>query len=306
MDDTGKPEADQPDAGHRPEKTTEFGFSTEPFDLVTEETRTAILGTLATHQAKHPDSPSIGFTDLREQVGVEDSGNFNYHLDKLQPAYVRQTESGYALTHAGLSLVGTLRAGVGEQTTRGPEQLDATCNICDTALTARYEDALLSVQCNNGHKFPQDFLPPNAVTGRSLEAVITLQTRRTLHDLELVRDGVCPACFDDVEREHTVLDAPQARHVLTATCTGCGRVSGSPVGLYLLREPPVVAFYHDHGVDVTETPLWELDLAIADPTVRSEEPLRLALSVTEGGEQLTVVFDEYTHLLDSERTRVDA
>jgi len=29
-------------------------------------------------------------------------------------------------------------------------------------------------------------------------------------------------------------------------------VSGSPVGLYLLCEPVVVSFYHDHGVDVTE------------------------------------------------------
>jgi len=75
--------------------------------------------------------------------------------------------------------------------------------------------------------------------------------------------------------------------------------------MYLLREPPVVAFYHDHGIDITETPLWTLDLVIADPTVRSEDPLRLSLSVEQDGEQLILDINEYMQLLDSERTRVD-
>jgi hypothetical protein len=76
--------------------------------------------------------------------------------------------------------------------------------------------------------------------------------------------------------------------------------------VYLLDEPAVVAFYHDHGIDVTETPLWALDLPIAEPTVRSEDPLRLLLSVERDGERLTLVVDEYTNLLDSRRTPVDA
>lgn len=303
MEDPGDPE--HTDTGRRPEQTLDSAFSTAPFDLVTEETRAAILGALATHHARSPESPSVGFAALRNRVGVEDSGNFNYHLDKLQPAYVKQTEDGYVLTHAGLSLVGTLRAGVGAETTRGPEPLDATCSICETPLTARYEDGLISVLCENDHKLPKDFLPPNAVDGRDLREAVSIQKRRTLHDIELVREGVCPACFDDVKREHRALDEPQANRVLVATCEGCGRISGSPVGLYLLREPVVVSFYHDHGVDVTETPLWELNLVVAETTVRSEDPLRLALSVEKGGERLTLVVDEYTQLLDSERTPVD-
>ena len=50
-------------------------FETAPFDLVTEETRASILGTLATHQAEHPREPAMAFTDLREAAGVDDSGN---------------------------------------------------------------------------------------------------------------------------------------------------------------------------------------------------------------------------------------
>ena len=280
-------------------------FETAPFDLVTEETRASILGTLATHQAEHPREPAMTFTDLREAAGIDDSGNFNYHLDKLQPEYVRQTDGGYALTYVGLSLVGTLRAGVGADTTRGPEPLDATCRLCGTELTARYEDGLLAVECENDHKYPRDGLPPNAVTGRELEEAISLQTRRTQHHLELVREGVCPACLDDIERTHEELDEPQASHIVVATCEGCGVVSASPVGMYLLREPAVVAFYHDHGVDVTGTPFWALELPVAEPTVVSRDPLRLSLSVERDGERLTLTVDEHTRLLDSERTSVD-
>lgn len=280
-------------------------FEIAPFELVTEETRASILGTLARQQAEHPHDPAMAFTDLREAAGIRDSGNFNYHLDKLQPGYVKRTDEGYALTYAGMSLVGTLRAGVGAETTRSPVALDATCRICGTELTASYEDGLISVTCENDHRYPQDGLPPNAVAGRTLEEAVALQTRRTQHYCELVREGVCPDCFDDVKRDHRVLNEPRASHVIVATCEGCGMVSSAPVGMYLLREPAVVGFYHDHGVDVTRTPFWALELPIVDPTVVAEDPLHLSLSVERDGERLTMTVDEHAQLLDSERADVD-
>jgi len=291
--------------GQEGEESPGAAFATAPFDLVTTEPRSAILDVLATRQAADPADPSVGFAALREAAGITDSGNFNYHLDKLQPAYVRQTDDGYALTFAGLSLVGILRAGVGAETTRGPERLDATCPLCGHDLVARYEDGLLSVVCDQGHKQPQEILPPNAVEGRSLREVVDILTRRTQHHLDLVRRGVCPACFDAVERAYRQLDESPS-HVVVATCEGCGLVSGSPVGLYLLCEPVVVAFYHDHGVDVTEAPLWELDLWVAEPTVCSREPLRLSLSVELDGERLTLVVDKSTHLVESTRTETES
>ena len=306
MGDAGGPEPDRADIGRESAETAATELTTAPFELVTAETRAAILGALATYQAEQPTEPSVAFADLRERAGVDDSGNFNYHLDKLRPAFVRQTDEGYALTNAGMSLAGTLRAGVGAETTRGPVALDATCGICGTGLAVSYEDGFLSVACENNHTYPHDTLPPNAVEERTLREAIDLLTRRTKHNLELVREGVCPACFDDVEREYRVLDAPQASHIVAATCSGCGRVSASPVGMYLLDEPAVVAFYHDHGIDLTETPLWGTELSIVEPTVRSEEPLRLSLSVERDGEQLTLVVDEHTNLLDSTRSNVDA
>ncbi len=226
---------------------------------------------------------------------------FTSHLGKLRPAYVRRTEEGYTLTWSGRSLVGILQAGVGAETTQDPVALDDTCGVCGTELTATYEDRLLSVTCANDHRFPSDDLPPNAVSERPLDEAITIQTRRTRHHLDLVREGVC---FGSVDVEYDVLDTPQVAHVLIATCGGCGRVSGSTIGSYLLGEPAVIAFYHDHGVDVTEAPFWAVELTIAEPTVRSEDPLRLSLSVERDGERLTLVVDRHAQLIDSNRTRI--
>lgn len=299
MRDVGRQESE------RTEKQSEAGFATDQFELVTAEPRAAILGALATYQGENPRSPSVGFTDLRRRAGIEDSGNFNYHLDKLQPAYVRQTEDGYMLTFAGMSLVGMFQAGVGTETDKGPVALDAACSICGTQLTATYENRLLSVTCENEHRFPCDGLPPNAVAGRTLREAISIQRHRTQHHLDLVHEGVCPACFDDIELEHDVLGESQAGHVFVAICKGCGWVSASSVGSYLLSEPAVVAFYYDHGVDVSQEPYWALELTVAEPAVRSEDPLRLSLSVERGDERLTLVVDERTQLLDSERTAPD-
>lgn len=108
-----------------------------------------------------------------------------------------------------MRVLGTLRGGVGADTERGPGPLDGTCSVCDTGLTVAYEDGLLSVECANNHRFPQDWLPPGAVTGRELSGAVRLQARRTQHHLDLVREGVCPGCFDNVDREHTTPDEPR-------------------------------------------------------------------------------------------------
>ncbi|WP_423745383.1 winged helix-turn-helix domain-containing protein (plasmid) [Haladaptatus sp. SPP-AMP-3] len=50
-------------------------------------------------------SGSLSFTELRERVGVRDTGKFNYHLTKLCEYFVRQTDSGYELGHAGTRVI---------------------------------------------------------------------------------------------------------------------------------------------------------------------------------------------------------
>ncbi|WP_227380085.1 winged helix-turn-helix domain-containing protein [Haladaptatus halobius] len=59
------------------------------------EHRIAILRALAT--AEKP----LTFSELRERVGIRDTGRFNYHLSKLRERFVHETDDGYDLGHAG-------------------------------------------------------------------------------------------------------------------------------------------------------------------------------------------------------------
>ncbi|WP_227354497.1 DUF7347 domain-containing protein [Haladaptatus salinisoli] len=63
------------------------------------EHRIAILRELAT-----ADEP-LAFSELRERVGIRDTGQFNYHLSKLRGRFVRETDGKYELGHAGERVV---------------------------------------------------------------------------------------------------------------------------------------------------------------------------------------------------------
>jgi hypothetical protein len=66
---------------------------------VANEHRLAILRELA--GAEDP----LAFSELRRRVGLSDTGLFNYHLGELCDRFVRQTEGGYELGHAGERVV---------------------------------------------------------------------------------------------------------------------------------------------------------------------------------------------------------
>ena len=67
------------------------------FDLLGDDTRFRIVQVL--HAAD--DGGPVPFSRLRERVDVEDSGRFNYHLNRLQGVLVVKSEDGYALTGTG-------------------------------------------------------------------------------------------------------------------------------------------------------------------------------------------------------------
>mgnify|MGYP006896978699 CR=1 FL=1 len=50
------------------------------------------------------------FSELRRQTGVDDNGKFSYHISKLIPHFVRQTDDGYRLSGAGKRIARTVIA----------------------------------------------------------------------------------------------------------------------------------------------------------------------------------------------------
>ncbi|WP_436908077.1 ArsR/SmtB family transcription factor [Halosimplex marinum] len=98
----------------------------EAFELLGDETRLAILRTLA-----DADEP-LTFTRLRERCGVTDSGRFSYHLRRLCEYFVRETADGYELGPAGSRVIAvTGEAG----DVAGDHSADAGGSEADAAAT---------------------------------------------------------------------------------------------------------------------------------------------------------------------------
>ncbi|WP_436909628.1 DUF7347 domain-containing protein [Halosimplex marinum] len=76
---------------------------TDTFALLSNEMRVRILAALA-----DADAEAVCFSDLRSRAGVTDSGQFNYHLERLRGELVAKTDDGYALTEAGERVVDIL------------------------------------------------------------------------------------------------------------------------------------------------------------------------------------------------------
>ncbi|WP_436930697.1 DUF7347 domain-containing protein [Halosimplex halobium] len=76
----------------------------ETLELATDETRRTILTTL--WRAEGP----LGFAVLRRRTGVDGSGRFNYHLQRLLGRCVRDAGEGYELTPRGERFVAALAA----------------------------------------------------------------------------------------------------------------------------------------------------------------------------------------------------
>lgn len=93
-------------------------------ETLSSEHRLAILRALA--DASGP----VSFSELRQRVGIEDAGLFNYHLTELCERFVTETERGYDLGYRGERVV--LAAGDTDPET-GPvdqEMGERVCPVC--------------------------------------------------------------------------------------------------------------------------------------------------------------------------------
>jgi hypothetical protein len=101
--------------------------------------------------------------------------------------------------------------------------------------------------------------------------------------------AVCEHC----ERVHEVV----ARFV----CDVCKSSMETGVWNTILTEVPVIAFFHEHGLDVKaledELAYGTLFDAVEAVSVRSEDPLEVVVTVELDSDRLVVTLDEETRVL---------
>jgi hypothetical protein len=294
--------------------------TTQAFGLLADETRLAILVALWEQQDPFDPERSTRFSDLRDRVGTADSGRFNYHLDRLDGHYVEATDDGYRLTAAGRRVVQSVVAGTGlEAPTLDPQPVGTTCTHCGGEVEITYDDGVVVIRCrdcagiwpdeeSDGSlaKFP---LPPAGLADRSPAEVYAAAWVNGTQRLNSMLEGVCPICTGRVERS---LDGcpdhaeegrcptcdRHAEIIGRLRCSVCKEVAQTTMGAVVRYHPSVLAFCHDHGLQLqfglNDVSVISERLERMSSTVerRATDPLRVRVTTAIDGDTVWVDLDE--------------
>lgn len=302
--------------------------ATEVFELLGNENRLGIL--LALWEANEPfaEDNAVSFSELRDRVGMRDSGQFNYHLGKLEGHFVRRTADGYELRTAGKAVARALLAGMmTERPSLGPVPVDAGCPYCGSTIELYYADEQLTVRCTEcrgsaGGKYPRGTymcysFPPAGLGDRS--PVEVLEAARTFYDAKansMVR-GVCPECAGNVTTtidicgDHATGDDGLCEACDTCfrcwaefCCDNCGYARRSALWYRVLSLPEVIAAYPESAALRDSVPFntlaWENPPYIDDVTeeLLSRNPLRIRVTIRLEEHVLRVTVDDELNVDD--------
>ncbi|RQG96655.1 winged helix-turn-helix domain-containing protein [Natrarchaeobius chitinivorans] len=291
------------------------------FSLLADETRVRILEELGSATAS-PETgiPRLSYADLKSRVGIRDSGRFNYHLTKLVGNYVAKEDEGYRLRWPGLVLYRTLVAGhltdeAGSAVDRFAVGTD--CHRCGDSIEAYRYETLFRVRCFSCEATYTDvYVPSHGLVDRDRTAILEAVHRRTRTILDSMTSGQCPWCAREVSPEihegdgslPSLHDTRDLEPYVVYHCTDCTGFQYVPVSGVLLYHPATVAFYYDHGLDLTEIPAWELPWAVTDDatTVLETDPWRFRVRIDLADESFVAHLDEDLEVVDAAREpRID-
>jgi DNA-binding transcriptional ArsR family regulator len=286
----------------------EFVEKADPEDVfaaLSDDTRVAVLRALW-----EADDEEMSFSQLREAVGIRDSGQFNYHLGKLVDRFVARTEEGYELTQAGIRINGAIDAG--SYTLGGtvdPIPLTGGCPTCGGDRTLYYEDELVRVDCDSCFVTAEFGVPPSVVAGCDREEIPDVAGQYLRAKFRWINGGFCSYCDGRLEPSvspiaDSVGDPPDemgdevAEQVeklpfVSYDCERCGSTAMGGLRLAFLDHPAIAGFYHGHGIDARDLPVW--DFAGFDPdreSIRSSEPFRARVTYSVDDDARTLIVDD--------------
>jgi hypothetical protein len=317
------------------EPTDASAVDVDAIDVLGHEIRLETIEVLADERREAWLPRGLSFSELFDAVDVDDSGKFNYHLDKLRGTYVDEFEGTYVLTNAGFQIAGAIRAGTlgGGDDLERRETLERTCVLCDDQLEGIYEHGYFRLRCDtHGHVFAST-LPPAAVRNRDVESIVDLAEARATDNVRRVRAGGCPHCWgqasitapaapsDAYVDYHDWDDEPEPRHdepepaerdsdqqvIAEASCDDCGMGFWLPVSVLIAEHPAVVAYYHDHDAGADGGYLDLAHVTGSNGIVVDDDPVRIRVDVhaAGAGETLVVTVDETTTVVDQYRRPAD-
>ena len=291
----------------------------EAFAALGNETRMAILRTLGDADG------ALTFSELRDRVGMADSGQFNYHLGKLDDHFVRDTGDGYTLQRAGERVVEAVLSGaVTDAPVVEPTETDDACPYCGAPTAVSYRQGILARSCtecagavasdvDTASAVPDAladgyinsyYLPPAGVEGRAVsEALDAAGTWSGFKILEVIQD-VCPRCSAPVEQSVEVCETHDSTDEVCgdcgyryaamsrANCTNCIFDALFMTGINAFTDPGFVEFLASNGLNPTSMS-GELDRVIGNHVeeVISADPFEARYTFKVEGEACTLTLD---------------
>lgn len=307
--------------------------ATAAFGLLANETRLAILLALWEAYQPHEESNSVPFSELRNRVGVRDSGQFNYHLGKLQERFIRKTDAGYELKRVGLLLIQSIIAGTGiEEPSFEPTEIKAPCENCGAMTEISYDNVYVYQRCpecgkaDHSSEHPPGLLKawtfePTGLSGRTAEEVFTASTIKNFARIALRFEDICPDCSGAVEWTLDVCEdhisssdevcpncGREELAVVRETCTVCKSSGYGTPAIKVLFHPAVIAFFYNHGIEIGftgDTDLIDIINTLNlvdqfDQKLASIDPIRLQISITADSDELQLILDEEMAVVDVE------
>lgn len=295
------------------------GFDRETaFSLLADDIRVRIIEELG-NATVSPETgiPRLSYADLKSHVEIRDSGRFNYHLQKLLGNYVAKEEGGYRLRWPGMVLYRALVAGLlnsDADLSIDRFEVGTDCHRCGEPVEAHLYETLFRVRCwSCDANYTDIYVPIQGLVGKSPDEKLRTVHRRSRTVLNAMTAGQCPWCANEVAVEirpggeslPSLHDTRDLDAYAIYRCTNCTGFHYIPVSQALLYHPATIAFYHDHGKDLTAIPKWELRWAVTDERteIRDTDPWRFAVRIPLADD---VFVAELDGSLDVVETRVDA
>ena len=273
------------------------------FALIGNEFRAEILRTLGEAQGQEGPPPILSLSELHSRADVAiDSSQFNYHLQQLVGYFVNQTDDGYQLRHEGTTLYRTILAGTFTRHASVPSfDVGITCYFCETEVVATYDNGRFSIHCPGcKHVYDEITAPPSVADADNKNELLSRLDQYSRHRVLAFSHGVCSICVNSLDTQF--LSGPETGisggdHLdvfVHRSCGHCGAQQYMSVGMALLYRPELVSFFHERGLDVTTTPIWELEFAMTDRhvAIRSTDPWEVVLRLTRAGDTLELVVDD--------------
>jgi len=298
--------------GDDPALDAGVGSFDEIVSVVGDETRLRILIVL-TRAVEEGDSPGLSFSELRDRVGVEDSGRFNYHLDKLRDTFVAKVDDRYVARGPGRRVVTSMYAGRYDDTAEEwTVETPSSCHQCGEPLRASYKrrrfGSTLLLECPEHGQHDRLPLLPGATEGREPLEVVRVAYRYAMSQIRMAHAGICSECLGPTSvtypADPVTSTFPDDRIPTRISCDRCWLHMGPPVQNFVLMTPRVRGRLRAHGYGLLES--MNAVKRPAGPvayesTLVSETPARATVRFGFPEETITVTVDDQCRVVEFDR-----